>query len=446
MIEECQMTDVQRGTIGPVAPTTVGQYLRNLGPGLLVAMSWLGAGDLVSSAVSGGNYGYGLMWALALALICRYFFTAAIARYALCNVVGDRSVLEGFGALWRHLPATIGVLAFLSGFILQTFLAVTAGTALFHLSGGLGGQRWGVFGWTVLVVAITAVMLVRREHYRTLEIIARVKVGVLVLTFVTAAALSRPDAGEVVRGLAFGLPPDQGPFGTLLVAAAIIGVVGGSAGNLMYPEFIRNKGWSGPGFMRIAYLDLLLGVVAVIIVNLSIWIVGAQVLHARGGTVKTLPDLAAMMGTAIGAIGPWLLWVGLFFVAFCSFSAYASGYTQILFRGMHRSATVRAAQYPEPKADPLFKRVQIGVMVLVPVVFALPVFPEALSMTVIGSATAGLLAPVLMIGTIVLTNDRRRMAAGYTNRWWTNLLLCGVGLVGLWASYSTVRGLLELAA
>jgi Mn2+/Fe2+ NRAMP family transporter len=85
-------------------------------------------------------------------------------------------------------------------------------------------------------------------------------------------------------------------------------------------------------------------------------------------------------------------------------------------------------------------------MVLVPVVFALPLFPEALSMTVIGSATAGLLAPVLMIGTIVLTNDRRRMAAGYTNRWWANVLLCGVGLVGLWASYSTVRGLLELAA
>ena len=39
-----------------------------MGPGIVIAVTWLGAGDLVDSAVSGGSYGYALMWALALAL------------------------------------------------------------------------------------------------------------------------------------------------------------------------------------------------------------------------------------------------------------------------------------------------------------------------------------------------------------------------------------------
>jgi hypothetical protein len=78
-----------------------------------------------------------------LALFSRYFFTLAIATYGLCNAVGDSSPLTSFGRLWQHLPAVVGVLGFLSGFVLQTYMGVAVGTALHHLSGGLGGTTWG---------------------------------------------------------------------------------------------------------------------------------------------------------------------------------------------------------------------------------------------------------------------------------------------------------------
>jgi hypothetical protein len=114
-------------------PSTFMEYVRALGPGILVAMAWLSAGDLVSASVSGSTYGYALMWALVLALFARYFFVSAIGKYVLCNNQGDTSILAGFGRLWRGLPALIGVIAFILGFTYQTYIIKGAATALGHL-------------------------------------------------------------------------------------------------------------------------------------------------------------------------------------------------------------------------------------------------------------------------------------------------------------------------
>ncbi|WP_083845522.1 Nramp family divalent metal transporter [Pseudonocardia dioxanivorans] len=324
----------RREGVGATPPRRWQDYVKGVGPGLLVSMAWMGAGDLVDSAVSGANYGYSLMWALALALISRYFFTSAIAKYGLCNSVGDETVIAGFGALWSKLPVIVGSLALLSGFILQTYMVVAVGSALHHIFLGFGGDTWGPFLWTLLVAAVAWLVLSRPKAYSILEIIARIKVAILVITFLYAAIASQPDPGEIVHGLAFSRPPNSGAFATLLVAAAIIGAIGGSAGNLMYPEFIRDKGWHGPRFLRLQRIDLLAGVIAVIVVNLSVWIVAAEVMRPEGRQISSLEDLGVMMSLALGPIGPWLLWLGLAMASFCSLTSYARGYTKIFFSGL----------------------------------------------------------------------------------------------------------------
>jgi hypothetical protein len=37
------------------------------------------------------------------------------------------------------------------------------------------------------------------------------------------------------------------------------------------------------------------------------------------------------------------------------------------------------------------------------------------------------------------------MLPGYTNSWPMNLVLVVVGVIGLWATYGVIRGLIELA-
>ncbi|ART74163.1 hypothetical protein BTO20_36490 (plasmid) [Mycobacterium dioxanotrophicus] len=416
-------------------------YAKGVGPGLLVSMAWMGAGDLVDSSVAGANYGYSLMWALGLALLSRFFFTSAIAKYGLCNSVGDDTIIDGFGAVWRKLPLIIGTLALISGFILQTYMVAMVGNALHHLFGGFGGPTWGPFLWTIFAAAIGWLVLTRPKAYSILEFIARIKVSILVVVFLYAAIKAQPSPGDIVHGLAFSAPPDTGAFATLLVAAAIIGAVGGSAGNLMYPEFIRDKGWKGPEFLRMQRIDLFSGVVAVVVVNLSIWVVGAEVLRPAGIKIATLDDLSQMMSLALGPVGPWLLWLGLMMTAFCSFTSYARGYTKIFFSGVHHAfPSQRNADIPTDRSLS-FRAVQLGLMVCLPILFALPIFPDVVAMTVAGSATAGILAPLIIVGTLIVTNDKRRMLPGYTNKWWENVILLVVGGIGLWAAYGLISGL-----
>lgn len=443
-VSDSNLTHIDRSL--PQPPRTWRDYARGLGPGLLVSMAWMGAGDLIDSAVSGGNYGYTLMWSLALALVSRYFFTSAIAKYTLCNRVGDLSVVSGFGAVWRWFPLIVGALALLSGFILQTYMVVAVGTCLHSIFGGFGGPTWGPFLWTLVAAAVAWLVLTRPKAYTLLEIIARVKVALLVAIFVITAISTRPSLAEIGKGLALSHPPSTGPFATFLVVAAIIGAVGSSAGNLMYPEFIRDKGWSGPAFLRMQRLDLLSGVLAVIVVNLSIWIVAAEVLRPAGITVATLDDLAQMMELALGPVGRWVLWLGLALTAFCSFVSYARGYTKIFFTGLNSSRSGGRTEEAGLDRTRAFRLVQLVLMVGVPVVFALPMFPDVVVMTVAGSATGGLMAPLIVVGTLFLTNSKRRMLPGYTNRWWENVILVAVGVLGIWAAYGLISGLPHLIA
>ena len=66
-------------------PSTFLDYLKSFGPGFVIVLTWLGSGDIVSAGVSGGNYGYALMWAMVFALLMRFFFVTTIAKFQLCN-------------------------------------------------------------------------------------------------------------------------------------------------------------------------------------------------------------------------------------------------------------------------------------------------------------------------------------------------------------------------
>ena len=74
-----------------------------MGPGIIVALTWLGAGDLIDSAVAGGSYGYSLMWAMVIALFVRFIFVSIVAKYQLCNQHGE-SVIAGFKRLHPWIP------------------------------------------------------------------------------------------------------------------------------------------------------------------------------------------------------------------------------------------------------------------------------------------------------------------------------------------------------
>src|ERR671917_636924 len=436
-----QVTEADRRAEAQV-PSTFMEYVRAMGPGLLVAMAWLSAGDLVSASVSGSTYGYALIWALVLALFARFFFVSAIGKYVLANNQGDPSILTGFGRLWRGLPLLVGVIAFILGFTYQTYIIKGAATALWHLLGGIGNREWGIFIFAVLLVGVTIFMLQRGHQYNTLEMIARVSVGILMLTFFIAVVLHGFDLIALLRGLAFRLPADTGGFGAVLIVAAIIGAVGGSAANLLYPYFMQDKGWDRPAYRKLQTVDLLSGILAMVFINLCVWIVAAEVLAGGAGiAIEEAEDLATMMGRGVGAIGPLLLWIGLFFVTFTSFPAYSFGFTKVLLDGVQRTLAGQVETYENPENHRAFKWIQVGLLLIVPLLFSLPAAPNFIVLTIAGNALGAITGPIIIVGVIVLTTSKKYMLPEYANKWWETIALLIIGGIGLWATYGVVAGL-----
>src|SRR5690606_28986057 len=107
-----------------------------------------------------------------------------------------------------------------------------------------------------------------------------------------------PSPAGIVRGtLGFELPPQIGPFDSLLLVIGMLGAIGGSVMNLVYPYFIEQKGWRGPAYRRLQMYDFLLAVVVMNVLDLAVWTLGAVLMHEQTQPIRTLDDLSGLRGS-----------------------------------------------------------------------------------------------------------------------------------------------------
>src|SRR6185503_20135419 len=128
--------------------------------------------------------------------------------------------------------------------------------------------------------------------------------AILSVSLIGAAARVGPDWVAVLQGtIGFELPEQRGAFNPMLVATSLVGAVAGSLANLMYAYFVREKGWTTPAHRKVQLYDLAVGVVVIIVLDLAVWCVGAEVLHPQGLKIEKIGDLAQMLSLAIGPVG-----------------------------------------------------------------------------------------------------------------------------------------------
>lgn len=221
-------------------PTSFLGYLRSFGPGIVIALSWVGTGDLIDNSVAGGNYGYALLWVLPLSLVFRFLFVNSLAKYPLYNVQNDSSIVRGFA---RTHPV-FGWLMLIS-FVLYTHLLLAfsfsgVGVALHGLFGGLPPFWWSVIG-AISVFAVTF-----RGAYGVLENTFKVVLAVMVGAFVVGVVMVGINWPELVRGFAFELPPQSGLFDSSLVASSLV-LATRVDGQPVLPAVPAGEGLGDPG-------------------------------------------------------------------------------------------------------------------------------------------------------------------------------------------------------
>ena len=416
----------------PPVPRTFVEYLRSFGPGIVVVLTWLGAGDVVEMSVAGSTYGYSLMWVLVVAIFLRFVLVSLIARYQLCNPHGE-GVLDGLARVHPFYAPILLVAAVVMAHVYQAYMAVGCGDVLRNLFGF--GQTWH---WAVLCNAV-ALMLVFRPAYGLLETAFKVFLALLAVSFLGCAAWVGVDAAGVARGLmVWELPPQQGPFGPLLVAVGMIGAVGGSLMNLVYPYFLEAKGWRGPQYRRVQLYDLLLAVGMMIVLNLAVWTLGAELLYP-GVRVQTIDDLPRLLTDVIGRHGRWLFYLGIFAAIYTSVLGHAAG---LGYLGSHawlrwRAGTGAPIPAESYRRHPLYRGIVLWSLIS-PLVWTVPGMPDFVTLTLLANSAQVVTIPLLAGGLWWMTASERCIGREYRNSVWENAVMAVLFVLALAAARGAV--------
>lgn len=413
----------------PVAGSFLG-YLKSFGPGIVVALSWVGTGDLIDNSVAGANYGYALLWVLPLTLVLRFIFVNALGKYPIFNVQRDPSLVRGFARTHPVFGWLMLVSFVLYTHILLAFTLSGVGIALEGLFGGLS-----TFVWT-LVGAASVFVVTFRGVYSLIEKLFKVILAVMVGSFVLTVALVGIDWGEMARGFAFDLPPREGLFDSSLIASSLVLATLGSMANLFYPQFLREKGWTTPAHRRVQQYDLLFGIFVVLFLGVSIWAVGAEVIFGDGSGIEEPSDIADAIGSVIGPVGPYLFYLGLLGAAWTTVSSSLFALGKMAVEALQVTRPGRIERFGEDAAKDPFYKVMIA-WGLLAVVWSLPGAPGFIVLTVVSHVLTAPFLLVITIGLLLMLN-RRAIMGDQTNGLLLNLAL---GLITVFVAVAAYQGL-----
>jgi len=279
----------------------------DLGPGLLLAATGIGVGDMVSSTIAGASYGLTLVWALAAGVIVKLAITEGGARWQLAT---GSTLVEG----WRnHLPASV-LIGFFIYFVVWSYAVSSALVAASALVPAAIWPSVPIWLWGLLHALAAFAMVYYGRYEKFLAVIKwfiGLKFGAIMATVALILLWSGADWTRVGAS-----QPLSTPY-----ILSLIGGVGGTVTLLSYGYWMREEGWSGPERIASARGDLLVSFSLVMIFCLSMIFLATQI-NWQGQILDEGPRLCLLLadriGAEIGSVGRAVFLFGFWGAAFSS--------------------------------------------------------------------------------------------------------------------------------
>lgn len=392
-----------------------------LGPGLLLAATGVGGGDLATGAFVGDLLGPAVLWAVIVGALLKFVVTEGLARWQLAT--GDTfldGVFDRLGpvAIWVFLPYLL-LWSFFVGSAQMSATGVTLHAILPFFDDANTGKI--IFG---MLAGIAGIALVFVGGYRLFEMIMRVCIGVMFVTVIVTAILVWPGNGTVLQGFLVPSIPDIDGEG-LTWTIALIGGVGGTVTVLCYGYWLREDGLKGIDNLPACRFDLGLGYVMTALFGMAMVIIGSSI-SVDGGGAQLLVDLAQRLESELGVVGKWLFLIGAFGAVFSSLLGVWQS-VPYLFAECWR--LLRRESEPVTEAMPAYRAFLLCIGI-VPMIGLFLSFRDIQQLyTVIGAW----FFPVLALALLIFNGNRRWIAAEHRNGVVTIVLLVAVVAFFAWA-------------
>ena len=410
-------------------PSTWRSRLRLIGPGLVVAATGVGAGDMVSSLTAGTEFGTVLIWAIILGAALKFALTEGLGRWYMAT---RTTVLDGWHSMgwWAtgYFMVYLALVTFFFGAAAPSASALAV-TAMFP-------GVMPLWAWAILHSVVFGFLICIIGQYELFERVMEVFVGLMFVTVVGLAILLVPNVGA----LAVSTVLPRMPEGSLPFVLAVIGGVGGTFTLVSYTYWVRERGWRRPGWIPMMRTDLGVGYIATGIFMVAMLVIGAELLFASGTSIEDeggLVELSNPIAERFGPVASWLFLVGFWAAATSSITGAWNG-GAYLFGDLVR--TIR--RIPEEEGEEyLFERGFFFRAFLVWITFPpmlLLTFDEPVLIVIIYASLGAFFMPFLAITLIWLLN--RRVDREYRSGLLSNLILGVSVLLFLYVGIQEILG------
>lgn len=285
-----------------------------IGPGILVAATGVGSGDLAIGAFTGSQLGTAILWAVVLGAALKYLLSEGLTRWQLAT---GETLLEGVCQRYGRVVDYLFLAYLLIWSALVSSALMSACGVAFHaiLPWRTADQDKIIYG---ILHSAAAVGLVRLGGYRLFEKIMSVCIGIMFVTVIATAIALQPDWSEVLRGIFVPRIPDAGGSGRSWTIA-LMGGVGGTLTVICYAYWIREEDRTTLEDLKTCRIDLAAGYTMTALFGMGMVILGNELTFEKGKSGAALVVmLADVLETKFGMIGRWAFLLGAWSAVFSS--------------------------------------------------------------------------------------------------------------------------------
>ncbi|CAM5421906.1 Divalent metal cation transporter OS=Streptomyces alboniger OX=132473 GN=CP975_22420 PE=4 SV=1 [Streptomyces alboniger] len=298
-------------TTGDAAPQPRKSSWKYIGPGIVVAATGVGAGDLVATLIAGSNFGYTLLWAAVIGCVVKISLAEAAGRWHLAT---GRTLFDGWASLGRWTTWFFVVYVVIWGYVYGAAAMSSSGLPLQALFPDVMELKW----WAILT-GLVGLVFVWFNKYAVFEKVMTVLVGIMFVVTVYLAIRVTPHLGDAFAGLLPVLPDEKD---SILNTLGLIGGVGGTITLAAYGYWVNAKGWTNTGWMKVMRLDNRVAYLTTGVFVVAMLFVGAELLHSANVALasgdKGLVQLSDILEKEYGSATAKLFLIGFFATSFTS--------------------------------------------------------------------------------------------------------------------------------
>lgn len=404
--------------VRPRALTKPLAALALIGPGILVAATGVGAGDLATAAFAGSQLGLAILWAVVVGALVKFVLNEQLARWQLAT---GTTILEG---MVQKLGPLVWALFGAYLFFWSPFVAVAlmkACGAVLHAMAPVVPMNAGA-----IACSLVGLVMVWLGGFALFQRVMAVCIAVMVLVVLASAGAAFPPPIEFLSGFVPRVPQDREALGWTI---ALVGGVGGTLTIICYSYWMREAGREKPEDLKACRIDLAVGYSMTALFGLGMIVLAAGVAEGgalTGGGASVIVQVAERVGAAthpaLSKVWRWAFLIGAFGAVFSSVLGVwqAVPYVFADWWAMRPGRADRVAPITRVCTTvPLYR----GYLVALATLPCLLLFVDFRTAQKLYALIGAAFIPLLALALLVLMNRRAWVGKALANRWGANIAL-----------------------